>query len=673
MIFKYKNILKLLIILGIIALIYYNYTIETFSIDANDEYYKYEAPVGSSPTHERMIKTKVNKVDKKINIVNKIRKLLKPTFIDETCALPTIKLTPKEVFASQYDDIVSGDKSVVFSGLRSEVLEGLLTPRIVSNYVYPYFPHNYDISLNNPDNKPWNRHPINSIPRNLKPKYDNVYYYELDNDVYMNTFKNIFQIPCTANNDFKSANWSDIIDPEKSTELILTGYFSLISYIIHMLNNSPDILLKEDPNNKKPIQIIHDIFVNFRKHKTDNSKLLYHIEVLLYRENKYNGKHIVIKAEASQKQVANIPWSSDDSSNGPSDDSSSNNTYKLLNQTTNNLYGRQYTSPSYLNNQYQSPAGPSPAGPSPAGPSPAGPSPAGPSPAGPSPAGPSPAGPSPSPTTIIEQFANSSSSTSPSSTFQNLSAIQNKWQLNDFDSNDIKKYNNTDGWTFNILEAEFIGDVPDDMISIYPIIPLSYTNTKELSVSKDLMPSDYAGILPTVAVDQVFTGFANISGQETLQSEKDHLQKYIDESNTKAAYIDAIIHMTADKSAQILISADADLRREVLLSVSTDIASKILLQLDKNTQLSILSDLPPEVAKQIVAIMITKQTITVKNKLSTIIANLSLTSSRLPSRRRGYRRGPSPGPGPGPSPPARRGPSPPARRSPSPPARRSPS
>jgi hypothetical protein len=111
----------------------------------------------------------------------------------------------------------------------------------------------------------------------------------------MDAFNKTFNIPCNTYNNFKPDNWSDIYDATSVNESILNGYNTFINYIKTTLNNSQFMLLKEDPQNKKPIQIVHDILINFRIHKTDKNSVLLHIEILLYRENKYNGKHIGIK------------------------------------------------------------------------------------------------------------------------------------------------------------------------------------------------------------------------------------------------------------------------------------------------------------------------------------------------------------------------------------------
>ena len=384
MIKKYKNIIKITILIGIIYIIYYLHQDTTEKFITQDNIQPYD--------------TSFNEFEK-ISPAPEIKVSIQKT---NECELPPKKLPPKFIYGSQYDDIVSSDPKVVFSGLKSELLDATHIPRVISKYVYPYIPQNYDIPLNNPDDKPWNHHVIiNSIPRNLKPKYDNVFYYELDNDIYMNAFNKTFNIPCDINIKFKSNNWSDIYDATSVNKSILNGYNAFINYIKTTLNNSQFMLLKEDPQNKKPIQIVHDILINFRIHKTDKNSILLHIEVLLYRENKYNGKHIGIKCVI--------------------------NSITPLSESLNTLTtSTQPISPS------QSTLNPSSA--------------------------PSRISPSPTQSTI---------SPSPS--------------LNTIDNSSTQNYN----WKFYILEAELIGDVPEDMIAIFPVTPISETSKPQLNMTRD--------------------------------------------------------------------------------------------------------------------------------------------------------------------------------------------
>lgn len=488
---KYKNIIKLIIFISIIYTIYYynQQNNETFSnTDDNvkpydpDSFNEFEPITPSS----QIVKSNQDKT------------------LDD-CLPPPKKLQPKFVYSSIYDDLVSGDSKVIFSGLKSELLDATHTPRVISKYVYPYIPHNYDILLNNPNDKPWNRHPISSIRRDLKPKYDNVFYFELDNDVYMNSFKQTFHFPCDIDNRFSSSNWSTIYEVNDDNTYIINAYNAFISYINDELNTSKNMILKEDPNNKKPIQIVHDILQNYRVHKKYKNIILLHIELLLYRESKYNGKHIGIKC--------------------------------VIINTKNNKV-------------------------------------------------------------IFSSNTNSSPSSSPSANINSQSTVSIQTNKDSFILTNGVNLSKNGEWIFYMIEAELIGDVPEDMIAIYPITPISKTFKPQIKLddTNDLSLK-YAGILPTTANGKVYTGFGDTNiPTSTLEIEKQHIKNHINFSQKNIDYTSEISQMTPEEAVTILNIVNAELRHDVLSTLPAEHAAKILLLMTPEVQKQALFEMDKQAA-----------------------------------------------------------------------------
>jgi hypothetical protein len=427
---------------------------------------------------------------------------------------PCIKL-PSYQYASDFDNIINDD-SLIVTGLQTDLYDARNMKRIVSKYVYPYIPENGDILLSNPDSKPWNRHPINSIPRNLITKYDNVFYYELENDLYIKTFNKTFHLPCSSvPYKYSSQNrWSRIIEADKSSRNIQDGYYAFIQYIQDTLNTSTNFILKEDPNYTKKIQIVHDIFKNYKTHNNEYYTYLLHIELLLYREGKYNGKHIGIRVVVS------------------------NNTYNPL--KPKNIYG---SSPSPMSSP-----GPSPG--------------SGPSNSPMSSPGPSP-GPGPSNSPMSSPgFAPSSSPISSPGPGPGPSPTTSKFRF--IYDKSIPKISYKD-WTFYIIESELIGDVPEDMILLFPVVPITEYDVEELSIEDSSnIEKKYAGILSYDSNGNILKNNSNI----TTDKDKNYFKNY----------------MNIEKKNNDII--------KYYSSISPTQAGIKLLNLDLNEQKNILSILP---------------------------------------------------------------------------------
>jgi len=168
---------------------------------------------------------------------------------------------------------------------------------------------NDDLLYTNSGNKPWEHHPVQtSIPNDTKVKFKNAYYYEFDNITYLRNLKIALIVPCQLLADaVLTSNWSSDIYPsstenDKITKEAIVGYTNCLQYIDNKINNAKSMILPSDIKLqvRTKIQIVHDIFKSFKIHKTSNSMYLINMELILYRQSKYNGKHIEITCTAKK-------------------------------------------------------------------------------------------------------------------------------------------------------------------------------------------------------------------------------------------------------------------------------------------------------------------------------------------------------------------------------------
>lgn len=174
--------------------------------------------------------------------------------------------------------------------------------------------YNDDLLYTNTGNKPWEHHPVQtSIPNDTKVKFKNAYYYEFDNITYLQNLKIALIVPCKLLADaVLTSNWSNDIDPgstanNKITREATVGYTKCLQYIDNKINNAKSMILPSDVKLqvRAKIQLVHDIFKLFKVHKTSNSMYLINIELILYRQSKYNGKHIEVTCTAKKN---NTKW-----------------------------------------------------------------------------------------------------------------------------------------------------------------------------------------------------------------------------------------------------------------------------------------------------------------------------------------------------------------------------
>jgi len=170
----------------------------------------------------------------------------------------------------------------------------------------PIIGFNGDISYSNKDDKPWNHHPvIGSLKVNTHIfKNTKAYYYEFDDKIYNNLLRKTFSLDLTETMPevIDYSKWSDWIlattldnKTDNQSNNILSSYNNSLTFIQNTINNDLNFTLPGDAavnDTSPPIQIVHDIFLRYKTHNTDPLKFILGIELILYRENKYHGKHI---------------------------------------------------------------------------------------------------------------------------------------------------------------------------------------------------------------------------------------------------------------------------------------------------------------------------------------------------------------------------------------------
>ena len=167
---------------------------------------------------------------------------------------------------------------------------------------------NDELIYTNSGNKPWEHHDVQrSLPIDPKVKFTNAYYYEFDNVIYLKNIKTALIVPCELLADaVLTSNWSESIDPSienKLTNQITDAYNNCLNYINTQINNAESMILPSDIKLtvRSKIQIVHDIFKEYKIHNTGSSMYLINMQLILYRQAKYNGKHVDVTCTAKKK------------------------------------------------------------------------------------------------------------------------------------------------------------------------------------------------------------------------------------------------------------------------------------------------------------------------------------------------------------------------------------
>jgi hypothetical protein len=168
------------------------------------------------------------------------------------------------------------------------------------NNQFKYKPANTRIQYTNVGDLPWNRHSISSsIPYDVKVKaeVENAYYYEYDNKSYNEKLKAAFKSNCQeliiATDGSRWSKWLNPKNIKDDDEInkVVDYYNKIFKFIALTLNASKELELPSY-DDKKEIQIVHDILLRVRYNLDDLSYYMFNIDMILYRESKLQGKHV---------------------------------------------------------------------------------------------------------------------------------------------------------------------------------------------------------------------------------------------------------------------------------------------------------------------------------------------------------------------------------------------
>jgi len=196
----------------------------------------------------------------------------------------------------------------------------------------PFVPDGYNATLQyvNKGDEPWDRHPLyGSLPLNHNIKYDRTFYYELDNEAYQIALNKTFDITknyekfkdltpiCDAPYSEKSEEasqttnettnerinvainedlWDGPYNPVDADPSWKKGYDTFYKTFLDKLNESSYFCLPGETKQKTNIQIVHDRWRRFYIDKNNTNRIKIQVEVVLYRESKYQGKHIWVES-----------------------------------------------------------------------------------------------------------------------------------------------------------------------------------------------------------------------------------------------------------------------------------------------------------------------------------------------------------------------------------------
>ena len=172
------------------------------------------------------------------------------------------------------------------------------------NNLFKYKPSNARIMYNNTGELPWNRHIINSsIPYDIdiKPEAQNVYYYEFDNKTYAEKLKKLFKNNCEEIIIAVEGNeWTNWINPKTLDDEIIKSklvfHYNKILEIITTSLNEDGIMDLPGYDEKRDIQVVHDIMLRYRTNIKKSNYLMFDIDMILYRSGKFQGKHVKVVA-----------------------------------------------------------------------------------------------------------------------------------------------------------------------------------------------------------------------------------------------------------------------------------------------------------------------------------------------------------------------------------------
>jgi hypothetical protein len=150
---------------------------------------------------------------------------------------------------------------------------------------------------------PWNRHSINSsIPYdvNIKREAVNVYYYEFDNETFNDKLKQVFKSNCeeliiaVEGSEWNTWRNPKILRDTAEKNKLKSYYDTIFEFVVKKLQSRIMDLPSEDK--KQKMQVVHDIMLRYRTHKSYPSYYMFDIDMIMYRAGKFQGKHVKLVA-----------------------------------------------------------------------------------------------------------------------------------------------------------------------------------------------------------------------------------------------------------------------------------------------------------------------------------------------------------------------------------------
>lgn len=160
---------------------------------------------------------------------------------------------------------------------------------------------NEEIARTNDGTQPWNRHPVNSIAYlQMRPAFQrgvrnhmNAGYYEIDNYTYDIAVKKAFAYGCQAE---LLGGWGEVTTPSTTAApaKLIAEYDKMLAILQSRLRTSPQL---------RTVQIVHDRWIGIQKHITHANVYMLSMEVILYQQGKFQGKHVSLSVLVDQRQI----------------------------------------------------------------------------------------------------------------------------------------------------------------------------------------------------------------------------------------------------------------------------------------------------------------------------------------------------------------------------------
>ena len=155
--------------------------------------------------------------------------------------------------------------------------------------------YNDTVDITNKGVEPWEHHQVHALlPMDLPVKYPKAYYYELDNETFQKALKKSFHLAALSPISMESWQFVTTTDAD-----VLAAYSTAKNYLSQVLVEKANLFQLPDGSSPN-LQIIHDVMVSIYKYKyemdstneTVDVKYLINMDVILYRESKYQAKSV---------------------------------------------------------------------------------------------------------------------------------------------------------------------------------------------------------------------------------------------------------------------------------------------------------------------------------------------------------------------------------------------